>query len=373
MNEIGTVDRVANRRPSGSGRRGGFFAFHADRLGPTRPTKGEIMADTSVGSQSPAAPQLVDILKALGAHRRQVYDRTYGKVDLRNNLNKIGGEFLKALEADDGNAAEGLLCRFVDAAKVECSEDSRRQMLGKLKSIMEARRAALASGDATVNAKPLDLGPEAKEAFDLRNQLANYELESDAYWQHPVLLACRWLEEHSGIKREDLEAAAFRLTTPLGLRGMADLQGPNGRVDKGMPDWLWMIPKFRELDQDGTTAKLWQKLLDECPAVLVEAGLLPATDATPPARKPDDGEGKGGADPTPAQPKNSKPPKDKRGRPADTDPKEDKRIFEAWKKRQYKTQADCDRALGLPPGATYAAVERHRKRLDRRSKRRRTK
>ena len=32
---------VATPRPSGSGRRGGLFAFHADRLGPTLATKGD--------------------------------------------------------------------------------------------------------------------------------------------------------------------------------------------------------------------------------------------------------------------------------------------------------------------------------------------
>ncbi len=62
----------------------------------------------------------------------------------------------------------------------------------------------------------------------------------------------------------------------------------------------------------------------------------------------------------------------KRGRPVDTDPKEDKRIYEAWKTGRHKTYADCDRELGLTRGATYSAVERHRKRLERKEKKRRT-
>jgi hypothetical protein len=33
---IGMAGPVANGRPSGSSRGGGFFAFHADRLQPTR-------------------------------------------------------------------------------------------------------------------------------------------------------------------------------------------------------------------------------------------------------------------------------------------------------------------------------------------------
>lgn len=97
--------------------------------------------------------------------------------------------------------------------------------------------------------------------------------QSDAYWYHPLVRACEWLEQRVGISRHDLEHAAFRLTTPLGLRGMDPLTGPGGRTDAGQPDLLWMIPKFRELDQDGTTVRLWQSLVEKYPAILEEAGL----------------------------------------------------------------------------------------------------
>ena len=178
--------------------------------------------------------------------------------------------------------------------------------------------------------------------------------ESDGYWHHPLVWACKWLEERvGGISRDELEHAAFRLTTPLGLKGMDPLPGPDedfltaldgnakrelcelydlmaadktppelkgqgklvqltekqqaalaglrpncfqviseeqaealaqlpGRAiqprrpregDPGMPDWLWMTGKFRELDRDSTTTRLWRQLSEEYPTILVEAGI----------------------------------------------------------------------------------------------------
>ena len=104
-----------------------------------------------------------------------------------------------------------------------------------------------------------------------------------------------------------------------------------------------------------------------------EAGLPSAPDkvtdaagSTPPAAKTDKTEANGGGDSTP---KPKPPPPPKRGRPVDTNPKADKRIYEAWKSGCHKTQANCDRELGLPAGGTYAACERHRKRLARKTRR----
>jgi hypothetical protein len=109
-------------------------------------------------------------------------------------------------------------------------------------------------------------------------------------------------------------------------------------------------------------------------ACLAESADSPGNaDLTPPTAKTNDGEEGGGASSASGKPEDGKSAKRNRGRPADTDPKQDKRIYEAWKTGQHKTQADCDRELGLLTGATYAACERHRKRLGRRNKRRRTK
>ncbi|HBI43531.1 MAG TPA: hypothetical protein DDY78_11855 [Planctomycetales bacterium] len=57
-----------------------------------------------------------------------------------------------------------------------------------------------------------------------------------------------------------------------------------------------------------------------------------------------------------------------RGRPADTDLKADAQIFSAWGSRRYKTYGECARALGLDKREVKAAVDRHRKRIERAAK-----
>ena len=132
--------------------------------------------------------------------------------------------------------------------------------------------------------------------------------ESAAWWHHPLRWLCRELEERLGIEREDLEIAAYRLTSELGLRGMGPLIAPDGTPDdddKGQPDWLWMLPKFKELDRDGTTARLWQGLLEKFSAVLVEAKLVPVAGATLSTAKAEQGEDNGGKKPQTAEPPSS--------------------------------------------------------------------
>jgi hypothetical protein len=55
----------------------------------------------------------------------------------------------------------------------------------------------------------------------------------------------------------------------------------------------------------------------------------------------------------------------KRGRPADTDTKADKRIYEAWKSQRHKTYADLALALGITTRTVKEAIDRHRQRLKR--------
>ena len=86
----------------------------------------------------------------------------------------------------------------------------------------------------------------------------------------------------------------------------------------------------------------------------------------PPAVKPEQGEGNGGAGSTPKKARSTKTPR--RGRPVDTDPKADKRVYEAWKTGRYNTQADCARELGMEEKQAKDAIERHRKRLERKGK-----
>lgn len=59
-----------------------------------------------------------------------------------------------------------------------------------------------------------------------------------------------------------------------------------------------------------------------------------------------------------ATPKRNRP-----GRKPDTDPKEDKRIFDAWQSGQYKTYAELESELRLSKGEGKRACDRHRKRL----------
>jgi hypothetical protein len=55
----------------------------------------------------------------------------------------------------------------------------------------------------------------------------------------------------------------------------------------------------------------------------------------------------------------------KRGRPTDTDPKADEKIWDAWRTGEYKTYEGLARAFTKPMRDVRAALERHRKRLER--------
>jgi hypothetical protein len=63
--------------------------------------------------------------------------------------------------------------------------------------------------------------------------------------------------------------------------------------------------------------------------------------------------------------------KAERGRPVDTDPKADKRIFDAWKTGQFKTYAALAREMKKRERDVELAIDRHRKRLNRERQKRR--
>jgi len=67
----------------------------------------------------------------------------------------------------------------------------------------------------------------------------------------------------------------------------------------------------------------------------------------------------------PGQLEVDKPKRRKPGRPTDTDPKADKRIFDAWNTGQYKTYEDLARKLGLKKRDVKLVIDRHRRRLER--------
>jgi hypothetical protein len=55
----------------------------------------------------------------------------------------------------------------------------------------------------------------------------------------------------------------------------------------------------------------------------------------------------------------------KRGRPVDTDPKADKRVYEAWKSGHYPNYSELARELKMSQGDMKRAIDRHRKRVER--------
>jgi hypothetical protein len=78
----------------------------------------------------------------------------------------------------------------------------------------------------------------------------------------------------------------------------------------------------------------------------------------------------GWAEPKKARSTKPRTEKPGRGRHLETDPKADKQVSDAWKTHQYKTYADCGQALGKSERETYLAIERHRGRLKRKSRKR---
>lgn len=69
---------------------------------------------------------------------------------------------------------------------------------------------------------------------------------------------------------------------------------------------------------------------------------------------------------TPKIPKGKKMPKKKmRGAPQRYDPREDKKVFDAWKSRAYRTYAQCGRELGLTRKQVATAIDRHKQRARR--------
>jgi hypothetical protein len=55
----------------------------------------------------------------------------------------------------------------------------------------------------------------------------------------------------------------------------------------------------------------------------------------------------------------------RRGRPTDTDPEADKRIWEGWRTMSYKTYEELGRTLGMTGRQVRVAIDRHRQRIKR--------
>jgi hypothetical protein len=102
----------------------------------------------------------------------------------------------------------------------------------------------------------------------------------------------------------------------------------------------------------------WNPLLGELLGFLQRLETAPSTAFGPPVSP--------AMNPAGDQKVGSNQSRRKRGRPRDTNLKEDKRVFDAWQTRQHMTYADLARALGKGEREVKAAIDRERKRRERR-------
>jgi len=94
------------------------------------------------------------------------------------------------------------------------------------------------------------------------------EAEDKEYWAHPLVWLCRQIEDRTGLDRHKIELVAHRLGTPVGLKPDKSSVGSGD-----LPDLTWIAPRLQALESDGTTDRLWNRLMAEHRTTLVEAGL----------------------------------------------------------------------------------------------------
>jgi hypothetical protein len=141
-------------------------------------------------------------------------------------------------------------------------------------------------------------------------------------------------------------------------------------MDYNNPDWRELLRKCEELVESGRLeAKFQEHYASKAPIFLDGPARITLLGQEHLAKSERESIEQGRSA-KPQQVKLRSAKKRNRGRPVDTDRKDDKRIYEAWKTRQYKTYADCGQALGKPERETYLAIERHRARLKRGSRKR---
>jgi hypothetical protein len=429
------------------GRHGELFAFHADRLGPTRSTKGEFMFDATAHSRSnpdtlscsDVAVFCEDFIAAVDEyfewdemirppHRKamlggilmgdsespEVYElrRTKAAVWVRDN----GPKLAAALTRHDFKPPSVSVLRIVlliddpDAVPSDFHQEWKQIKAPLQQAAIEMRNnkppadsglPVQQKGEIMVDGFRQRIPQSFVEIADaarllytfypqnaaeyrraksglkfVRNAIyrGNPEEASNAFPAKGTMLydalhdyGCR--SEHCREEAMTVGNLGHSVATLLpGLWPSLRLVAPGARWHENEEfDWDAAIGELRQIEAAALSAAHNSALTPPTP----DQGTGNATPS--PAVTQEQGEGNGGAGSAPGKSEDGKPARRKRGRPADTDQKQDKRIYEAWKTGQYKTQADCDRELGLSAGGTYAACERHRKRLERRNKRRRTK
>jgi hypothetical protein len=156
-------------------------------------------------------------------------------------------------------------------------------------------------------------------------------------------------------------------------------------------DSIRVVEALQKLDKDGTTARLCGRLWEKWPVVRAvfnelfhDQGGFSAPSTAPTGqgerKKPrravfdelfHDQGGFSAPSTAPTGQGERKKPR-RRGRKPDTDPKADKKVFDAWKTGCHKTYDGCAQALDLKSGRDVRlAIDRHRHRLKSGSRRNR--
>lgn len=171
--------------------------------------------------QPEKVPCLIEILKKLDQHRHSIWERSQGVVQEKNRLDVELGKALRDLR------------KKIPGARYD---DLPQHLQSKLRW--------------------------------LREEFEPSEDDLEAIEMHPLFFVSRWVEEYSGVPRADVESAAYRLHTAVGL---APLNSEVGAAD--LPDLRPAAREFARMDQDGRTSTLWNILQERFQPILSEAGL----------------------------------------------------------------------------------------------------
>jgi len=331
---------------------GELFAFHADRLGPTRRTKGEVMA-TLPSEPDPFDLALVKLLMDMSG--------TWQKPDLDSF----------------SQTQEKALSRMTQAGLVQERLDITATMRGFLQQV---RMQCCVTGqyDNLLMKRIFEYVPEwltpdgkTRSHFTLYPDFLGARLTRDGE-----------LAQHDG-RQGNL--ATFLLF----VRGHGGVKQKYG-AGQCLIERIWQEPFSQESASSAfagpqavahATASIGeitvknQVTFDPQIVVNINGVILPSAspadtgqasndaNSTPPTAQPGEGEGNGKAGNT-----TKKTAKQKRGRKIETDPKADKRIADAWATRRYKTYAELGQELKIAEREVYLALERHRARKKRRSR-----
>ena len=124
------------------------------------------------------------------------------------------------------------------------------------------------------------------------------EAEDDALANHPLEDAVERIEQVTGIARDDLREASLRLSSSIGLKAwpkhpplkhakrvevrVSEMDdSPAAPTELRYRDLLWILPRLRNLDHDGTTNELLREIWAAHRSTASEAG-LPGPSETPP-------------------------------------------------------------------------------------------